>query len=101
MKLVDIKNQVFKFIEQHPEVYDNDEGQNEEVWREFDELQDKIFNDKQTYFHWQVDDYDCCFDIDDAFDTVLSYLKENGKVLVDFVIGYDSEDHLYIFTETK
>ena len=98
MKLVDIKNLVFEFIEQHPEVYDNDEGQNEEVWRDFDNLQDRIFNDKQTYFHWQVD---CdCFDIDDAFDTVLSYLKENGRILKDFVIGYDSEDHLYIFTET-
>ena len=99
MTLVDIKNKVFEFIEQHPEVYDNDEGQYEEVWKEFDKLQNEVFNDNQTYYQWEVDSD--CFDIADAFETVLSCIKKDKKILVDFVIDYDSEDHLYIFTETK
>lgn len=94
-----IKDMIFKFIEECPEVYDNDEGQSNKVWDEFDELQDKIFSDNQTYFQWEVDND--TFRIDRAFASVLDYLKDNNKVLKDFTVGYDSEDHLYIFIETE
>ena len=94
-----IKDMVFKYIEECPEVYDNDEGQSEEVWDEFNKLQDKIFSDNQTYFQWEVDND--TFEIDSAFDSVLDYLKDKGKKLKDFVMGYDSEDHFYIFIETE
>jgi len=99
MKLKQIKEKIFNFIEENPEVYDNDEGQTEEVWDEFNKLQDKIFNDNQTYFQWEVDND--TFEIDSAFDSVLDYLKDKGKKLKDFVMGYDSEDHFYIFIETE
>lgn len=94
-----IKDMVFKFIEENPEVYDNDEGQSEEVWDEFDKLQNKIFSDNQTYFQWEVDND--TFRVDSAFDSVLDYLKDNHKKLKDFIMGYDSEDHFYIFIETE
>lgn len=94
-----IKDMIFKFIEECPEVYDNDEGQSNKVWDEFDELQDKIFSDNQTYFQWEVDND--TFRIDQAFASVLDYLKDNNKILKDFTVGYDSEDHLYIFIETE
>ena len=99
MKLKQIKEKIFQFIEENPEVYDNDEGQTEEVWDEFNKLQDKIFSDNQTYFQWEVDND--TFEIDSAFDSVLDYLKDKGKKLKDFVMGYDSEDHFYIFIETE
>lgn len=99
MKLKQIKEKIFNFIEENPEVYDNDEGQTEEVWDEFNKLQDKIFSDNQTYFQWEVDND--TFEIDSAFDSVLDYLKDKGKKLKDFVMGYDSEDHFYIFIETE
>lgn len=99
MKLKQIKEKIFNFIEENPEVYDNDEGQTEEVWDEFNKLQDKIFNDNQTYFQWEVDND--TFEIDSAFDSVLDYLKDKGKKLKDFIMGYDSEDHFYIFVEME
>lgn len=99
MKLKQIKEKIFNFIEENPEVYDNDKGQTEEVWDEFNKLQDKIFSDNQTYFQWEVDND--TFEIDSAFDSVLDYLKDKGKKLKDFVMGYDSEDHFYIFIETE
>lgn len=99
MNLKQIKEKIFNFIEENPEVYDNDEGQTEEVWDEFNKLQDKIFNDNQTYFQWEVDND--TFEIDSAFDSVLDYLKDNHKKLKDFTMGYDSEDHFYIFIETE
>lgn len=94
-----IKNMIFKFIEEYPEVYDNDEGQTSEVWDEFNKLQDKIFSDNQVYFQWEVDND--TFEVDSAFDSVLDYLKDDHKRLKDFTMGYDSEDHLYIFIETE
>lgn len=99
MNLKQIKEKIFNFIEKNPEVYDNDEGQTEEVWDEFDKLQNKIFNDNQTYFQWEVDND--TFEVDSAFDTVLDYLKDKGKKLKDFTMGYDSEDHFYIFIEIE
>lgn len=99
MKLKQIKEKIFNFIEENPEVYDNDEGQTEEVWDEFNKLQDEIFNDNQTYFQWEIDND--TFEIDSAFDTVLDYIKDKGKKLKDFVMGYDSEDHFYIFVEME
>jgi len=99
MNLKQIKEKIFNFIEENPEVYDNDEGQSEEVWAEFDKLQNKIFSDNQTYFQWEVDND--TFEIDSAFDSVLDYLKDKGKKLKDFIMGYDSEDHFYIFIETE
>ena len=99
MNLKQIKEKIFNFIEENPEVYDNDEGQTEEVWDEFNKLQDKIFSDNQTYFQWEVDND--TFEVDSAFDSVLDYLKDNHKKLKDFTMGYDSEDHFYIFIETE
>lgn len=99
MNLKQIKEKIFNFIEENPEVYDNDEGQTEEVWDEFNKLQDKIFSDNQTYFQWEVDND--TFEIDSAFDSVLDYLKDNHKKLKDFTMGYDSEDHFYIFIEIE
>lgn len=99
MKLSKIKEKIFQFIEENPEVYDNDEGQTDEVWDEFNKLQDEIFSDNQTYFQWEVDND--TFEIDSAFDTVLDYIKDKGKKLKDFIMGYDSEDHFYIFVEME
>lgn len=97
-KLNEIKDKIFEFIEENPEIYDNDE-ESDEVWDEFDKLQDEIFSDNQTYFQWEVDGD--CFSMDDAFQSVLDYLKDKGKKLKDFIIEYDSQDHLYIFVETE
>lgn len=99
MNLNQIKEKIFQFIEKHPDVYDNDEGQTEEVWDEFDKLQDSIFSDNQTYFQWEVDND--TFSIDSAFDSVLDYIKDQGKRLKDFTMGYDDQDHLYIFIEME
>lgn len=99
MNLKQIKEKIFQFIEENPEVYDNDEGQTNEVWDEFDKLQDKIFSDNQTYFQWEVDND--TFSIDSAFDSVLDYIKDKGKKLKDFTMGYDDQDHLYIFIEME
>lgn len=97
MKLEKIKEKIFQFIEENPEVYDNDEGQTEEVWDEFNELQDKIFSDNQTYFQWE----DCdCFDLAEAFDSVLEYLKTNKKILKDYLVDWN-DDHLYVLVETE
>lgn len=92
-----IKNMIFKFIEECPEVYDNDEGQSGEVWAEFDKLQNTIFSDNQTYFQWDVNND--TFRIDRAFASVLDYIRDQDKRLGDFVIDYDNQDHLYIFIE--
>ena len=97
--LTKIKNMVFKFIEDNPGVYDNDEGQSGEVWTEFDKLQNAIFNDNQTYFQWEVNND--TFRIDQAFASVLDYIRDQDKRLEDFVIDYDDQDHLYIFIELK
>ena len=97
--LTKIKNMVFKFIEDNPEVYNNDEGQSGEVWTEFDKLQNAIFNDNQTYFQWEVNND--TFRIDQAFASVLDYIRDQDKRLEDFVIDYDDQDHLYIFIELK
>ena len=97
--LTKIKNMVFKFIEDNPEVYNNDEGQSGEVWTEFDKLQNAIFNDNQTYFQWEVNND--TFRIDQAFAWVLDYIRDQDKRLEDFVIDYDDQDHLYIFIELK
>lgn len=97
--LTKIKNMIFKFIEDNPEVYDNDEGQSETVWTEFDKLQDSIFSDNQTYFQWDVNND--TFRIDQAFASVLDYVRDQDKRLEDFVIDYDDQDHLYIFIELK
>ena len=90
---------IFKFIEDNPEVYNNDEGQSGEVWTEFDKLQNAIFNDNQTYFQWEVNND--TFRIDQAFASVLDYIRDQDKRLEDFVIDYDDQDHLYIFIELK
>lgn len=95
--LTKIKNMIFKFIEENPEVYNNDEGQSGEVWTEFDKLQNAIFSDNQTYFQWEVDND--TFRIDQAFASVLDYIRDQDKRLGDFVIDYDDQDHLYIFIE--
>lgn len=97
--LTKIKNMIFKFIEDNPEVYNNDEGQSGEVWTEFDKLQNAIFNDNQTYFQWEVNND--TFRIDQAFASVLDYIRDQDKRLEDFVIDYDDQDHLYIFIELK
>lgn len=97
--LTKIKNMIFKFIEENPEVYNNDEGQSGEVWTEFDKLQNAIFNDNQTYFQWEVNND--TFRIDQAFASVLDYIRDQDKRLEDFVIDYDDQDHLYIFIELK
>lgn len=95
--LTKIKNMIFKFIKDNPEVYNNDEGQSGEVWTEFDKLQNAIFSDNQTYFQWEVDND--TFRIDQAFASVLDYIRDQDKRLGDFVIDYDDQDHLYIFIE--
>ena len=97
--LKEIWKQMDEFLTNNPDVYNNDEGQTNEVWDEFDKLQDKIFSDNQTYFQWEVDND--TFSIDSAFDSVLDYIKDKGKKLKDFTMGYDSEDHLYIFIEME
>ena len=100
MKLSEILLKMQDFIEDHPDVYDlNDEGEDCEEMKEFDELQDKIFSDNQTYFTWDVDGD--CFRIDRAFDTVLEYLKENNLKLKDYEIGYLVDDKLIVLVETE
>jgi hypothetical protein len=95
--LKEIWKQMDEFLTNNPDVYNNDEGQTEEVWDEFDKLQDEIFSDNQTYFQW----VDCdCFDLAEAFDSVLEYLKTNKKILKDYLVEWN-DDHLYVLVETE
>jgi hypothetical protein len=96
MTLKEIWKKMDEFLTNNPDVYDNDEGQTEEVWEKFNKLQDEIFSDNQTYFQWE----DCdCFDLADAFDSVLDYLKTNKKILKDYLVDWNN-DHLYVLVET-
>ena len=83
-----------KFAETHD--YDED-------FDDFDELCDKIMSDNQTYFQWEVDGD--CFDLADAFDTVLECIKEaqdKGKVIKDYSYDYlFGDDRLFVFVEYK
>ena len=97
MTLKEIWKKMDEFLTNNPDVYDNDEGQSDEVWDEFNKLQDEIFSDNQTYFQWE--DYDC-FDLAEAFDSVLDYLKTNKKILKDYLVDWN-DDHLYILIETE
>ena len=103
MKLNEIYEQMESFLDKHPEVYEiNDEGQDIEVMEEFDKLQDKIFNDNQTYFTWDVDND--TFRIDRAFGTVLDYLKDKNKKVKDHFYGYTyvtGEAKLILLIETE
>ena len=98
MTLKEIWKQMDEFLTNNPDVYYNDEGQDytDTVWEKFNKLQDEIFSDNQTYFQWE----DCdCFDLADAFDSVLDYLKTNKKILKDYLVDWNN-DHLYILVET-
>ena len=97
MTLKEIWKKMDEFLTNNPDVYDNDEGQSDEVLDEFNKLQDEIFSDNQTYFQWE----DCdCFDLAEAFDLVLDYLKTNKKILKDYLVDWN-DDHLYILIETE
>lgn len=98
MTLKEIWKQMDEFLTNNPEVYYNDESQKTtEVWDEFNKLQDKIFSDNQTYFQWE----DCdCFELAEAFDSVLDYLKTNKKILKDYIADWNG-DHLFILIETE
>lgn len=87
-----VVSKLSKFAETHD--YDDD-------FDKFDELCDKIMSDNQTYFQWEVDGD--CFDLADAFDTVLECIKEaqaKGKIIKDY--NYDfifGDDRLFVFVE--
>lgn len=90
-------NTVISKLSKFAETHDYDED-----FDDFDELCDKIMSDKQTYFQWDTGD---CFDLAEAFDTVLECLKkaqDEGKVIKDY--GYDylfGDDRLFVFVEYK
>ena len=73
----------------------------EEDFDEFDALCDKLMSDNQTYFQWEVDGD--CFSIEDAFDTVMSSLRDaqkEGKVIKDYSIdSIFGDDRVFLFVE--
>ena len=93
MTLDDVLGKLHKFAQTHS--YDDD-------FDEFDSLCDQIMSDKQTYFQWDTGD---CFDIEEAFDTVLECLKkaqENGQVIKDYCPDFlFDDDRLFVFIEYK
>lgn len=94
MKLSTILKKLNEFAETHD--YDED-------FDDFDELCNKIMSDNQTYFQWEVDSD--CFDIDGAFDTVMSCLRDaqkKGKIIKDYATDYIfGDDRLFLFVEYK
>jgi hypothetical protein len=94
MTLDDVLGKLHKFAETHD--YDED-------FDEFDSLCDNIMSDKQTYFQWEIDGD--CFDISDAFDTVLDCIKEaqkKGQVIKDYCPDFlFDDDRLFLFVEYK
>ena len=100
MTLKEIFEEMKRFVDNNEEImYVNDEGEDIEVVQEFDELQNKIFADNQTYFSWFVDSD--TFRIDRAFDSVLEYVKENNLKLKDYYIDYLYDDRLLVLIETE
>lgn len=93
--LAQIKEKMFEFIENHPELYKDDE--NNEIWEEFNNLQDEIFNNNQVYLQWEVEND--TFETDSAFDSILSEIKDSKRKIKDFLIDRDCYNHTYIFIE--
>ena len=101
MKLEKIWEKMNKYLEEHPDVYDIDQEEDSEVWDGWNELQDKIFSDNQTFFQWNYDEYDGSIDVAEAMDTVLEFIKANKYTITDYVIHVGNDDHLYVLVEYK
>lgn len=75
----------------------------DEDFDDFDELCNKIMSDNQIYFQWEVDGD--CFDIEDAFATVMDCLRDEqkkGKIIKDYATDYIfGDDRLFLFVEYK
>lgn len=90
-------DQIITKLKQFAEKHDYDDD-----FDAFYELTEKIMADNQTYFQWDTDDY---FDIDDAFDTLLSCLKleqGKGRQIKDYACDFLFDDgRLFVFVEYK
>lgn len=99
MTLQEIYDKLVEFVDQNGDVFGCYDEENEEAYQAFDDLQDEIFNENQTYFTWDVEND--TFRISKAFYSVLQYLHEQNKTVSDFFIDYIGDDKLIVLVETK
>lgn len=100
MTLKEIFNKMQEYVEANPIVLRCDDSKEYEKASEgYDELQDSIFADNQTYFMWEVDND--TFEIDTAFKTVLYHLQGNNKLIKNSYVDYLQDDLLIVLIETE
>ena len=93
MNLSEVKNLLFEYIEEHPEV--NDKNPSEKALVEFESFKDVVFENNQYYFQFKASEK-----IEEVLSVVLDYLSEHNKKLGNYKIEYN-KNQLYVFLETK
>lgn len=93
MNLSEVKNLLFEYIEEHPEV--NGKNPSEKALVEFDNFKDVVFKNNQYCFQFEANEK-----IEEVLSVILDYLSEHNKKLGDYRIEYN-KNQLYVFLETK
>ena len=93
MSLSEVKNLLFEYIEEHPEV--NGKNPSEKALFEFESFKDVVFENNQYYFQFEASEK-----IEEVLSVVLDYLSEHNKKLGNYTIEYN-KNQLYVFLETK
>lgn len=93
MSLSEVKNLLFEYIEEHPEV--NGKNTSEKALVEFNSFKDVVFENNQYYFQFEANEK-----IEEVLSVVLDYLSEHNKKLGNYRIEHN-KNQLYVFLETK
>ena len=93
MNLSEVKNLLFEYIEEHPEI--NGKNSNEKALAEFDNFKDGVFENNQYYFQFKANEK-----IEEVLSVILDYLSEHNKKLGNYRIE-QNKNQLYVFLETK